>query len=102
MFLEKPRDVALPALSNGMALPVVSKPTANLTAGAHQVLLAPHREPHMYSRERECLVIWAMSSLTAQNLEVMRIDVERNLIAVKGSVPGSKGSLVFIRPAAKG
>jgi large subunit ribosomal protein L3 len=40
--------------------------------------------------------------LTAQNLEVMRVDVERNLIAVKGSVPGSKGSLVFIRPAAKG
>lgn len=40
--------------------------------------------------------------LTAQNLEVMRVDVERNLIAIKGSVPGSKGSLVSIRPAAKG
>jgi large subunit ribosomal protein L3 len=40
--------------------------------------------------------------LTAQNLEVMRIDAEKNLIAVRGSVPGSKGGLVFIRTASKG
>lgn len=38
---------------------------------------------------------------TSQNLEVARIDSERNLIAVKGSVPGPKGSLVTIRDAAK-
>jgi large subunit ribosomal protein L3 len=38
---------------------------------------------------------------TSQNLEVMRIDVEKNLIAVKGSVPGVKGGLVVIRGAAK-
>ena len=38
---------------------------------------------------------------TSQNLEVVRIDPERNLIAVKGSVPGSKGGLVVIRNAAK-
>jgi len=37
----------------------------------------------------------------AQNLEVMRVDPERNLIAVKGSVPGTKGGLVIIRDAAK-
>ncbi|WP_420627247.1 50S ribosomal protein L3 [Candidatus Leptofilum sp.] len=40
--------------------------------------------------------------LTAQNLEVMRIDSERNLLAIKGSVPGAKGALVVIRKAAKG
>ena len=38
---------------------------------------------------------------TSQNLEVMRIDAEKNLIAVKGSVPGVKGGLVVIRGAAK-
>lgn len=38
---------------------------------------------------------------TAQNLEVVRIDAERNLIAIKGAVPGAKGGLVIIRPAAK-
>jgi large subunit ribosomal protein L3 len=40
--------------------------------------------------------------LTAQNLEVIRVDVERNLIAIKGAVPGAKGGLVIIRDAAKG
>jgi large subunit ribosomal protein L3 len=39
--------------------------------------------------------------ITSQNLEVMRIDPERHLIAVKGSVPGAKGGLVTIRNAAK-
>ena len=39
---------------------------------------------------------------TAQNLQVMRIDGERNLIAVKGAIPGAKGALVVIRKAAKG
>lgn len=37
----------------------------------------------------------------AQNLEVMRIDPERNLIAVKGAIPGAKGGLVVLRDAAK-
>ncbi len=39
---------------------------------------------------------------TAQNLEVMRIDAERNLIAIKGAIAGAKGALVVIRKAAKG
>ena len=38
---------------------------------------------------------------TAQNLEVVRVDVERNLLLVKGAVPGSKGGSVIVRPATK-
>ena len=38
---------------------------------------------------------------TMQNLEVVRVDTERNLLLVKGAVPGSKGSDVIIRPAVK-
>lgn len=37
-----------------------------------------------------------------QNLEVVQIDAERHLIAVKGSVPGAAGGDVVIRPASKG
>ncbi len=40
--------------------------------------------------------------MTSQNLEIVRVDPERNLIAVKGSVPGAKGGLVMIREARKG
>jgi large subunit ribosomal protein L3 len=36
-----------------------------------------------------------------QNLEVVRVDVERNLLAIKGAVPGAKGSDVMVRPAVK-
>lgn len=38
---------------------------------------------------------------TQQNLEVVRVDEERNMILLKGSVPGSKGADVIIRPARK-
>ena len=38
---------------------------------------------------------------SAQNLEVVRVDAERNLILVKGAVPGAKGGDVIIRPAVK-
>ena len=40
--------------------------------------------------------------LTAQNLQIMRVDSENNLLAVKGSVPGVKGGLVIIQEASKG
>ena len=38
---------------------------------------------------------------TTQNLEVVRVDSERNLVLVKGAVPGSKSGVVIIRPAVK-
>lgn len=38
---------------------------------------------------------------TQQGLEVVRVDVERNVILVKGSVPGSKGGSVIIKPSVK-
>ena len=39
--------------------------------------------------------------VTVQNLEVAKIDVENNLILVKGSVPGAKNSLVVVRQSVK-
>ena len=41
-------------------------------------------------------------SKTQQNLEVVRIDEARQLLMVKGAVPGSKGGDVIVRPAVKG
>lgn len=38
---------------------------------------------------------------TVQNLEIVRIDAERQLVLVKGSVPGSKEGDVIVRPAVK-
>ncbi|WP_028454330.1 50S ribosomal protein L3 [Chitinilyticum litopenaei] len=38
---------------------------------------------------------------TVQNLEVVRVDAERQLLLVKGAVPGSKGNDVMVRPSVK-
>ena len=37
--------------------------------------------------------------VTVQTLEVVRVDAERNLLLIKGSVPGATGSDVIVRPA---
>jgi len=39
---------------------------------------------------------------TTQNLEIVRVDAERQLLLVKGAVPGAKGSDVVVRAAVKG
>ncbi|MGI6574325.1 MAG: 50S ribosomal protein L3 [bacterium] len=39
--------------------------------------------------------------ITVRNLEVVRVDPERNLLLVKGAVPGFKGALVTIKSAAR-
>ncbi|MDO4696552.1 MAG: 50S ribosomal protein L3 [Neisseria sp.] len=41
------------------------------------------------------------SKSTVQNLEIVRVDVERNLLLVKGAVPGAVNSDVVVRPAVK-
>ena len=38
---------------------------------------------------------------TLQNLEVVRADVERNLLLIRGPVPGAKNALVMVRPSVK-
>jgi large subunit ribosomal protein L3 len=39
--------------------------------------------------------------VTTQNLEVVKIDTERNLLLIKGAVPGSKNGQVTVRPSVK-
>ena len=39
--------------------------------------------------------------ITALNLDVVKIDIERNLLLVKGAVPGHKGADVVVRPTVK-
>ncbi len=40
-------------------------------------------------------------TVTIQNLEIVRVDTERNLLLVKGNVPGSRKSLIKVRSAIK-
>ena len=38
---------------------------------------------------------------TVQNLEIVRVDIDRNLLLIKGAVPGPRGGRVVVRPASK-
>tara|TARA_B110000503_G_scaffold57496_1_gene92109 strand:- start:1990 stop:2625 length:636 start_codon:yes stop_codon:yes gene_type:complete len=38
---------------------------------------------------------------TTQNLEIVRVDAERNLLLIKGAVPGAPGGNIIVRPAVK-
>lgn len=42
-----------------------------------------------------------MLQVTIQNLKVVDLDLEANVIALKGSVPGSRNGFVFVRPSVK-
>ena len=44
---------------------------------------------------------WGNEQVTILNLEAVKIDSDKNLIAVKGAVPGAKGGIVFIRDSVK-
>lgn len=39
--------------------------------------------------------------VTIQNLEIVKVDVSRNVLLIKGSIPGAKGSLVTVKQAVK-
>ena len=44
---------------------------------------------------------WGNEQITILNLAVVKIDAAKNIIAVKGAVPGAKGGIVFIRVSVK-
>ena len=44
---------------------------------------------------------WGNEKVTVQNLKVVKIDAERNVMLIKGAIPGAKGSLVSVKSAVK-
>ena len=44
---------------------------------------------------------WGDEKVTIQNLEIAKVDADRNLILIKGAIPGAKGAVVSICSAVK-
>ncbi len=44
---------------------------------------------------------WGVERVTVQNLEVVKVDVQRNAILIKGAIPGNRGGVVTIRKSVK-
>ncbi|MCX7654013.1 MAG: 50S ribosomal protein L3 [Fervidobacterium sp.] len=60
-----------------------------------------HTEPARIFKGKRMPGRYGNERVTILNSEVVKIDVENNLLAVKGGVPGARGSLVLIRSAVK-
>ena len=60
-----------------------------------------HTEPARIFKGKKMPGRYGNERVTVLNSEVVKIDPENNLIAVKGGVPGARGSLVLIRSAVK-
>ncbi|MFN3327642.1 MAG: 50S ribosomal protein L3, partial [Fervidobacterium pennivorans] len=60
-----------------------------------------HTEPARIFKGKRMPGRYGNERVTILNSEVVKVDPENNLIAVKGGVPGARGSLVLIRSAVK-
>nr|WP_122012793.1 50S ribosomal protein L3 [Maliibacterium massiliense] len=67
------------------------RPGSNGSATDPSRVLKNHRGMGRYGAEK----------VTVQNLEVVRVDAERNLLLIKGAVPGIRGGLLVIRETVK-
>ncbi len=59
--------------------------------------LGQHTEPAKIFKGKKMPGRYGNERITIHNLEIIKTDLENNLLLVKGSVPGARGSLVIIR-----
>ena len=60
------------------------------SADPSRIMPGKHQAGHM-----------GVDQVTVENLDIVKVDAELNLIAIRGAVPGPKGSIVYIKDTAK-
>ena len=63
--------------------------------------LSANSDPSRVFKNKRMAGQYGSEKVTIQNLEVVRVDAERNLLLIKGAVPGAKGCLLFVRNSVK-
>ena len=63
--------------------------------------MAANSDPSRVFKNKHMAGQYGHENVTVQNLEVVRVDAERNLILVKGGVPGPKGGLLILKDSVK-
>ena len=63
--------------------------------------LGQNSTPSRIYKNKKMAGQYGNEQVTVLNLEVVKVDTEKNLIAIKGAVPGAKGGIVFIRDSVK-
>ena len=63
--------------------------------------MGPISSPSRVFKNKHLAGQYGVDNVTIQNLEVVRVDLERNAILIKGAIPGPKGSIVTIADSVK-
>lgn len=63
--------------------------------------LSANSDPSRVFKNKHMSGHYGVDRVTVQNLEVVKVDAERNLLMVKGAVPGPNGGLLIVRDAIK-
>ena len=63
--------------------------------------MSANSDPSRVFKNKKMPGQWGGERVTIQNLEIVKVDEERNLLMIKGAIPGANGSLVTIRDAVK-
>ena len=63
--------------------------------------LSANSDPSRVFKNKHMAGHYGVERVTIQNLEIVRVDAERNLLLIKGAVPGPNGGLLLVRNACK-
>ena len=63
--------------------------------------MGPNSTPSRVFKNKKMAGQYGNEQVTILNLDVVKVDADKNLIAVKGAVPGARGGIVFIRNTVK-
>ena len=63
--------------------------------------MSANSDPSRVFKNKKMPGQYGAERVTIQNLEIAKVDAERNLLLIKGAVPGAKGGLVFVKTAVK-
>lgn len=68
-------------------------------SGAHRIVgsLSANSDPSRVFKNKKMPGHYGHEQVTVKNLEIARVDTARNLLLIKGGVPGPKGSLLIIK-----
>ena len=67
----------------------------------HTGSLGANSDPSRIMKNTKMAGQYGNERMTALNLDVVKVDAEKNLIAVKGAVPGPRGAFVYVRSTVK-
>ena len=72
-------------------------------SGAHRVVgsMGASSSPSHVFKNKHMPGQWGNEQVTVQNLEIVRVDTDRNVLLIKGAVPGAAGALLTIKQSVK-